>query len=139
MRIDWFPSLEVSSLDLVSRYVSENHGVGLSLAAPGATWPGNVRVLALQQFPAVPFGALWMGKLSPLGEIFINEAGGLARELFGGAASKPRTRTKRAYCFAGFNVRENFNGAVISALLPSFPKAPSNFTFPFKVISESIM
>ena len=97
LRVDWFPSLEVSSLDLVSRYVAEGHGVGLSLAAPGATWPEGVRTVPLPDFPAVPFGALWMGKLSPLGEIFIEEAERLARELFGRdlAAVKKKPRAKK--------------------------------------------
>ena len=83
-KLDWFPTLELSSLDLVSRYVSEGFGVGLSLAAPAATWPKGVRALPLEGFPEVSFGALWMGKLSAMGELFVNEAEGLAAKLMVG-------------------------------------------------------
>ncbi len=82
-KLDWFPTLELSSLDLVSRYVSEGFGLGLSLAAPAAAWPKGVRALPLEEFPEVSFGALWIGKLNAMGELFVTEAEGLAAKLMG--------------------------------------------------------
>lgn len=83
LRAEWFPTLEVGNLDLVSRYVAEGFGVGLSIATPESAWPRGVRALSLKEFPSVAFGALWMGKLSPLGAAFIDEAEDLAREFYG--------------------------------------------------------
>jgi hypothetical protein len=56
----------------------------LSLSAPAATWPKGVRALPLEGFPEVSFGALWMGKLSAMGELFVNEAEALAAKLMVG-------------------------------------------------------
>jgi len=80
LHVEWFPTLEVGSLDLVNRYVAEGFGAGLSIATPATEWPRGVRALPLRNFPNVPFGALWMGKLSPLGAAFIQEAEKLAQE-----------------------------------------------------------
>lgn len=88
-KVEWIPSLEVGSLDLVNRYVAEGFGVGLSLAAPISHWPKSVRALPLNEFPSVAFGALWMGNLSALGKAFIAEAEALATELFNLAKAKP--------------------------------------------------
>ncbi len=80
-KIGWNPSYELSSLDLVSRYVAEGYGVGLTLAAPARRWPKGVRALPLEDFPEVVFCALWAGRLSPTGELFVDEAAALARSL----------------------------------------------------------
>jgi hypothetical protein len=81
--VDWVPSLELGGLDLVARYVSEGFGVGVSLRLPGCEAPEGVRELPLEGFPQFSVGAIWAGRLSPLGETFVEVAGGLARELFG--------------------------------------------------------
>lgn len=73
-KADWFPSLEVSSLDIVSRYVAEGFGVGLSLATPKSISRDEVRELPLPGFPEIQFGAIWMGRLSALGETMVEEA-----------------------------------------------------------------
>ncbi len=80
-KVDWFPSLELSSLDLVSRYVTEGFGIGLSLTAPARKWKKGVRPLPLEGFPDVVFGALWVGRLNPLATMFVNEAERLAEAL----------------------------------------------------------
>lgn len=77
-RVEWFPSMELSSLDLVSRYVAEGFGIGLGLSAPMRRWPKTVRPLPLEDFPEVVFAALWSGRLSPLASLFVDEAGSLA-------------------------------------------------------------
>ena len=73
-KVDWFASLEVSSLDIISRYVAEGFGVGLSLSTPKAITDDQVRQLPLNGFPAVEFGAMWLGRLSPAAEILLEEA-----------------------------------------------------------------
>ncbi|MFN0128558.1 MAG: LysR family transcriptional regulator [Verrucomicrobiales bacterium] len=79
--VDWIPSLEFCSLDLVMRYVVEGFGVGLVLRHPRFQVVPGVRVLPLDDMPPLRFGALWTGRLSPLGETFLEEAAALAGEL----------------------------------------------------------
>ncbi len=79
--VDWIPSLEVGSLDLVLRYVAEGFGAGLALRHPRVELPVGVKALALDDFPPLSFGALWTGRLSALGETFLAEATAVAGEL----------------------------------------------------------
>lgn len=73
-KIEWFPMLELASLDLVARFVAEGHGAGLVLDIPGTTRPPGVRVLPLPGFPEISFYALTFGNRSPMAELFIAEA-----------------------------------------------------------------
>lgn len=73
-KIDWFPSLEVSSLDIISRYVAEGFGVGLSLSTPKQISSDQVRQLPLNGFPSIEFGAIWLGRLPPVAELMLEEA-----------------------------------------------------------------
>ncbi len=79
--LEWMPSLEVGSLDLVVRYVAEGFGAGLALRHPRVDLPDTVRALPLEDFPPLSFGVLWTGRLSPLGETFLAEAAALAAGL----------------------------------------------------------
>ncbi|HWB07200.1 MAG TPA: LysR family transcriptional regulator [Verrucomicrobiales bacterium] len=81
-KVDWYPSLELGSLELVGRYVVEGYGAGLALDVPAARLPGT-RLLVLPGFPAVPFGAMWTGNLSPVAHAFISEAEILAKKMAG--------------------------------------------------------
>lgn len=81
--VEWLPSLEVGSLDLVVRYVAEGFGAGLALDHPRVELPASVKALPLDDFPPLSFGVLWTGRLSPLGEAFLAEATALAGELAG--------------------------------------------------------
>ena len=81
--VDWPPSLEVGSLDLIARYVAEGFGVGVSLHLPQLKLPAGVKVVPLADFDPMSFVVMWSGRLSPLGEAFVEEAGKLGRELFG--------------------------------------------------------
>jgi DNA-binding transcriptional LysR family regulator len=80
-KIDWFATHELSSLDLITRYVAEGFGVGLMLAAPATVWPRGLVALPLEGFPDVAFGALWNGRLSRIGEMFVEEAQALAERV----------------------------------------------------------
>lgn len=72
--IEWFPTLELASLDLVSRFVTEGYGAGLVLDIPGSVRPPGLRVLALPDFPQVTFYALTSGNRPPMVDLFIEEA-----------------------------------------------------------------
>ncbi len=80
-KIDWFPAVEVPGLELVSRYVLEGFGVGLAFGTPGVPLARGIRALPLKGFPEVKFGALWLGRLTQLGGIFVEEAAKLGSEL----------------------------------------------------------
>jgi len=86
--IDWYPSLELASLELITRYVASGFGVGLGLQIPGAAWPLDVRALPLPEFPNVIFGAFTNDQPSPLAELFITEAETVARRMSAGPANE---------------------------------------------------
>jgi DNA-binding transcriptional LysR family regulator len=71
--VDWFPSIEVSSLDLVETYVANGFGVGVGVAIPKVTVSNGVRQLGLPGFEPVVVGALWRGKPSALIQAFLDE------------------------------------------------------------------
>ncbi len=79
--IDWFPSIEVSSLKLIETYVANGYGIGLFLDVPRMKLAPEVRSLPLSGFQPVTFGALWRGKPTPLIEAFLETIKGRAREM----------------------------------------------------------
>ena len=71
--LEWFTSLEVSSLGLVEAYVANGFGVGLGLHIPKMTPNPELRLIPLGDFPPINVGALWVGKRSRLMDAFIEE------------------------------------------------------------------
>ena len=71
--MDWFPSIEVSSVDLIETYVANGFGIGLSVQVPKARIAPNVRAVPLPDFSPVILGALWRGKTSVLVQAFLDE------------------------------------------------------------------
>ena len=71
--VDWFPSIEVSSIDLIETYVANGFGIGLSVQVPKAKMAVNVRALPLPDFMPIVVGALWRGKTSALLQAFLDE------------------------------------------------------------------
>ena len=71
--VDWFPSIEVSSLDLIETYVASGFGIGVSVQVPKARLSPNVRLVPLPDFPPVVLGAMWRGKTSALVQAFLDE------------------------------------------------------------------
>ena len=70
--VDWFPSIEVSSLDLIQTYVTNGFGIGIAVQIPGvAIFPG-ARVLPLPDFPKVAVGVMWRGRATPLVQTFVD-------------------------------------------------------------------
>jgi DNA-binding transcriptional LysR family regulator len=83
LKVDWFTSIEVSTLELIETYVTEGYGIGLSIAVPGIRHRGNLRVLPLEGFDPVEFGVLWHGKPSPVVKTCIAVIEEQARALVG--------------------------------------------------------
>jgi len=81
--VDWFPGIEVSSVDLIDTYVANGFGIGLSVDAPGVILSPKVRIIPLPGFPNVIMGALWRGKSSPLLQAFLDELRVRAKKLGG--------------------------------------------------------
>src|SRR5208282_3625281 len=71
--VDWFPSIEVSSVDLIETYVANGFGIGVSVQVPKARVAPNVRAVPLPDFSPVILGALWRGKISALLQAFLDE------------------------------------------------------------------
>ena len=89
--LDWFPSIEVSSLKLIETYVAEGYGLGLFLDIPTTKLHAKVRSLPLTGFAPVLFGTMWRGKPTPVIEAFIDAAKKRARQILGtGFAAPPR-------------------------------------------------
>ena len=79
--VEWFPSIEASSADLVEGYVANGLGIGLSVHVPGKPLLKNVRVLPLRDFPGALIGALWRGRNTPLLDAFLDMARQRAKEM----------------------------------------------------------
>jgi len=69
---DWFPGIEVSSLDLIQTYVSNGFGMGIAVQIPGVSIMPDARIVPLPDFPKVAVGALWRGRMSPLVQTFVD-------------------------------------------------------------------
>lgn len=85
--VDWYPSLELASLELITRYVSSGFGIGLTLDVPGTRWPDTVRALRLPDFPKVVFGAFTKGPAEGLSGLFLEEAERVTRQMLAAAAT----------------------------------------------------
>jgi len=68
--IEWQPTIEVGSLDLVQRYTLEGYGFGLTVRLPGMRLPKTLRIIELPGFPALPFGLLWRDNEDKLVRVF---------------------------------------------------------------------
>lgn len=78
--VEWYPSIEASSVDLIETYVAAGLGLGVSVELPQKSGLARVRTLPLPGFEPAVIGALWRGKLSPLLQAFLDEAKLRAKE-----------------------------------------------------------
>jgi DNA-binding transcriptional LysR family regulator len=79
--VEWFPTVEASSVDLIETYVANGLGIGLGVSIPKRPLPAEIRALPLKDFPPAVIGALWRGKKNNLVEAFLDMARKRAREL----------------------------------------------------------
>ena len=85
----WEPSMEVSELGLILKYVARGFGFGLAVDIPGATWPDGVKKIKLPSgFPPLAIGAMHSSDLKKVAERFIQLAGKQADALRAGAKKK---------------------------------------------------
>ena len=81
LQVSWPIGVQVSAMDLIPIYVALGFGIGLSIAAPGATLPAGVKTLALSNFPPLMIAALWQKHLSAPNTAFLDEIRRRAREI----------------------------------------------------------
>ncbi len=74
LQVDWPHSIEASSMELVTRYVANGYGFGVSLSATEVVKHPDVRVLPLEGFDPVEMAALWNGEPSPLVRVVLEES-----------------------------------------------------------------
>lgn len=67
-RLEWTPRIEVNSLELVHAYVAGGFGAGLSVKAPGISFPKGTQAWEIPDCPELIIAAAWRGKISPLAE-----------------------------------------------------------------------
>jgi DNA-binding transcriptional LysR family regulator len=73
LNVDWFPSIEVTSLGLVEAYVEKGFGIGLSIRQPGESFSNKVRVIELPEVEELNAGILHRGEPTELVQSFMNE------------------------------------------------------------------
>jgi DNA-binding transcriptional LysR family regulator len=74
LSVDWPPSIEASSTDLITQYVTNGYGIGLSVDVPEVVKKAKVRALPLDNFEPVEIVAMWRGKPTPLIQTVLDEA-----------------------------------------------------------------
>jgi DNA-binding transcriptional LysR family regulator len=84
LEVDWFSRIEVSSVELVQTYVANGYGIGVTVGLPKMGLHPQVRLLTLDGFERVQFGALWQGGKNPLLDTFLKIVQAAARRLAAG-------------------------------------------------------
>ena len=79
-RVDWPHAIEASSMGLVTRYVANGYGIGVSLGQTEVVKHPDVRVLPLAGFEPIEMAALWSGEASPIVQVVLDEAGRYVRQ-----------------------------------------------------------
>jgi DNA-binding transcriptional LysR family regulator len=81
LRVDWFPRVEINSVDAIEAYVAGGFGIGLAVAVPKAKMSPKVRAVELPGFAPVLVAAFWRGKPSPPLRALVDELQAGARRL----------------------------------------------------------
>jgi DNA-binding transcriptional LysR family regulator len=80
--IEWPPAIEASSLDLITQYVADGHGVGVNVNLPEVCRHPQVRILPLEGFDPIEVVALWHGPPAPLVGAVLEEGQKLVHQLW---------------------------------------------------------
>jgi DNA-binding transcriptional LysR family regulator len=80
--VDWPVSIEASSTELVSQYVANGYGIGVTVELPHLVKRRGVRALPLPGFEPVEIAALWRTPASPLLNSLLDVITTRARELW---------------------------------------------------------
>ena len=81
--VDWFPSIEINSVDAIESYVANGFGIGVTVSIPKTKMSPKVREIPLPGFVPVVIGALWRGKPSAVLRTLLDEFAARARDLKG--------------------------------------------------------
>ncbi len=79
--LDWPARIEVSALETVQSYAAGGFGIGLTVRAPGVTYPKGTTVMELPGFPELSIAALWRGKAHPFASVVIEGLRNRARDV----------------------------------------------------------
>jgi DNA-binding transcriptional LysR family regulator len=90
LKVDWPTAIEASSTDLVTQYVANGYGLGVSVDVPAVRSARGVRVIPLPGFTAVEVVALWCRTSTALHREVRAAITQRARELFPQAAGRVR-------------------------------------------------
>jgi DNA-binding transcriptional LysR family regulator len=71
--VDWLPSIEASSLEMIELYVRNGNGIGLTVAVPRQSPPKGLRVLPLEGFKPIVMALLWQREPTVLMQAFLEE------------------------------------------------------------------
>lgn len=82
LHVDWPIGMEASSLDLITRYVANGYGIGLSVQAGDIVRHPNVRVLELPGFEPIVVSAFWKGSLTPMARELMREMQAYAERMW---------------------------------------------------------
>lgn len=85
--IEWAVTIEASSMELITKYVADGLGAGVSVMLPEVITHPRVQVLPLEGFELLEIAALWKGELSPLLRALLEEGQVYIRELWPFGAS----------------------------------------------------
>jgi DNA-binding transcriptional LysR family regulator len=73
-------TIEASSLSLITQYVADDRGVGVSLMLPELVNRPNIHMIVLQDFEMLEVAACWRGEPTPLLRAFLEESQRYASE-----------------------------------------------------------
>jgi DNA-binding transcriptional LysR family regulator len=82
LRVDWPMRMEASSLDLITRYVANGYGLGVSVGGGDIGRHRDVRQLPLPGFGPIEIAAFWIGQLTPIARETLTEMQRYARGLW---------------------------------------------------------
>jgi DNA-binding transcriptional LysR family regulator len=85
-KIAWPFTTDASSLELITQYVADGDGFGVSIAMPEIIKHRDVRVLPLDDFDPIELGVLWRGEPTPLIRLALQQIQAYVRETWPAAA-----------------------------------------------------
>jgi len=71
-QIEWQPTVQLTTLELVRSYAEQGFGAGLTVITPGVALPETHRYLLLKDFPTLKIGVVYRGKPKEITEDFIS-------------------------------------------------------------------
>lgn len=82
LKVDWPTSVEASSAALVTRYVADGYGIGVTVNVPSAIEHPDVRVIPLRGFDLIEIAVLWRSPGNALQSALLKAIQARARQLW---------------------------------------------------------